>query len=55
MHGIGRYIYKNGTEYYGQWKDTKKHGKGLRNDLISEEIYKELWYNDQKIDEKRIF
>ncbi len=48
-------LYKQYKTYQGQWKDAKKHGKGLRNDLISEEIYKELWYNDQKIDEKRIF
>ena len=27
--GIGRAIYHEGTDYVGQWKDSKKNGKGI--------------------------
>ena len=29
QHGQGIYIFSDGTEYDGEWKDGKKHGQGI--------------------------
>lgn len=31
MHGLGMYIYNDGTIYSGQYKEDKKHGFGIYN------------------------
>ena len=28
--GDGKYIYNNGNYYIGEWKEGKKHGKGIK-------------------------
>ncbi len=28
-NGQGTYTYPNGDQYVGQWKDGKKHGRGV--------------------------
>ena len=28
MNGKGKYHYKSGDEYVGEWKDDQKHGEG---------------------------
>ncbi len=29
MHGIGKYIWKDGKFYDGQWVNNQMHGKGV--------------------------
>lgn len=29
MHGTGVYFYADGDKYDGEWKDDKRHGKGI--------------------------
>ena len=45
MHGRGDYSYANGCRYSGDWKDSKRIGKGL---FIwpDESIYNGDWEND---------
>ena len=48
-------LYQKHETYQGKWKDSKKHGLGVREDFITDQIHKEVWDNGQKIDETRIF
>ena len=29
MHGKGTYFYSNGDKYEGEWREDKRHGKGM--------------------------
>jgi hypothetical protein len=31
LHGVGKYLFKDGETYEGAWEDNKQHGKGTAN------------------------
>ena len=48
--GDGKYIYKNGNFYIGEWKEGKKHGKGIKFDKDGNVILKGKFNNGDFID-----
>tara|TARA_B100001939_G_scaffold330010_1_gene326742 strand:+ start:323 stop:466 length:144 start_codon:yes stop_codon:yes gene_type:complete len=46
---------KNNYHYHGQFKDGQKHGKGILEDLNTGKIFKQTWWQNQRIDDQRIF
>tara|TARA_S200002703_G_scaffold160038_1_gene176239 strand:+ start:344 stop:946 length:603 start_codon:yes stop_codon:yes gene_type:complete len=53
-NGQGILLKKHGN-YQGEWKDSKKHGNGVYENFITEKIYTQRWFNDQKIGDERVF
>ena len=37
MHGKGRFIWPNGTVYYGNWMKEKRHGYGILESKVTQE------------------
>ena len=48
-------LFKKHGNYQGEWKDSKKHGNGVYENFITEKIYTQRWFNDQKIGDERVF
>jgi hypothetical protein len=44
-NGLGTYISPSGNKYVGEWKNGKKHGKGIGTYNDGEEIYEGDWEN----------
>ena len=45
--GYGKFVYPSGAYYEGQWKDNKKHGKGILINSDGKTIYEGHWMNDK--------
>ena len=47
-NGIGTYYYQNGDVYNGEWKNGKRHGKGIF--YNNDDFIDGYWENNIKID-----
>ena len=45
--GFGKYIWRDGESYVGEWKNNLKHGKGIDYDKNGKIIYEGDYVNDQ--------
>ena len=48
FEGQGKYIYKNGDYYIGQWKKGLRHGKGIQYYSNGKIKYDGDWINGKK-------
>lgn len=46
-NGKGKFFYKEGSHYNGEWKDNKMHGKGLLYYANGKVAYDGEWHNDE--------
>lgn len=46
-HGIGKMSYSNGDQYFGQWKNNKHHGFGIKTQCQSELHYEGGFFNGE--------
>ncbi len=48
LEGIGRFEYLNSSNYDGEWKENRKHGRGQLVEADGRSIYIGDWENDLK-------
>ncbi len=46
-NGTGKFFYKEGSYYDGEWLNNKMHGKGMLYYASGKLAYDGEWYNDQ--------
>jgi len=46
--GFGKYVYVNGATYEGEWKDGKRHGKGIFIPADGGDVYDGQWKNGKR-------
>jgi hypothetical protein len=47
-NGYHIYTYENGSKYEGEWKDNKRHGKGIFYDSDGSKHYEGYWKSNKK-------
>ena len=52
QNGQGTIIYPGGYKYTGEWKDGKKHGKGIEK-ISGGETKRGYWVNDKYVGQQK--